>query len=146
MKKIFSEETGMYVDWAQIERLPDVSTIIDIGVGPSGTPDLYRRFSDSELILIDPLDEAEAYFLREIHGQRSARFIKVALGEEAGEADLIVEPRLGRSTLLQVTEINHEAEPLEIRPVALSTLDATLEGATLYDVGIKIDVEGSELS
>ena len=34
----------MYNDWQQIKRLPDIDTLIDIGVGASGTPELYERF------------------------------------------------------------------------------------------------------
>ena len=35
--KRFHEETGMYIDWPQLKRLPQVNTFIDIGVGPKGT-------------------------------------------------------------------------------------------------------------
>ena len=38
MKKYFYEETGMYIDWPQIEKLPDIDTLIDVGVGQEGTP------------------------------------------------------------------------------------------------------------
>jgi FkbM family methyltransferase len=137
----------MYVDWEQIQRLPEVSTLIDVGVGPDGTPDLYSRFADAELVLIDPLDEAQAYFVREIQGLRPGAFIKTALGSENRDADIFVEKRLGRSTLLEVTEINREGEPSEIRRVPLKTLDSALKGGGIRvsDVGIKLDVEGYEL-
>ena len=59
-KKIFYEDTGMYVDWEQIRKLPKVKTIIDIGVGPSGTPWLWKKFKNSFIICIDPL--IEEYF------------------------------------------------------------------------------------
>ena len=53
MKKYFYEETGMYIDWPQIERLPEIDTLIDVGVGELGTPELYDRFPNAKLVLID---------------------------------------------------------------------------------------------
>ena len=44
MTKYFRDETGMYIDWKQLDKLPKIDTLIDIGVGPMGTPDLYKRF------------------------------------------------------------------------------------------------------
>ena len=58
MVKKFYEKTGMFIDWEQLDRLPDIDTLIDVGVGPIGTPDLYQRFQNQKLILRDPLDEA----------------------------------------------------------------------------------------
>ena len=71
MTEYFYEKTGMYVDWEQLERLPAIDTLIDVGVGAKGTEDLYERFSDKKMVLIDPLDEAEAYFNdRMLHKER----------------------------------------------------------------------------
>ena len=61
MVEKFYTKTGMYVDWQQIESLPKIDTLIDIGVGPKGTENLYRVFKDTNLILIDPIDEAKEY-------------------------------------------------------------------------------------
>jgi len=44
-KKLFYKETGMYVDWAQIKKLPKVDTLIDIVVGTNGTPEMYSHFN-----------------------------------------------------------------------------------------------------
>ena len=54
MTKYFYEETGMFIDWKQLEKLPEIDTLIDIGVGPNGTKDLYERFPSAQKILIDP--------------------------------------------------------------------------------------------
>ena len=59
-KKIY-ETTGMFIDWSQLNNLPNIDTLIDIGVGSEGTPDLYNKFNTQKLILIDPLEEAEEY-------------------------------------------------------------------------------------
>ena len=45
----------MYIDWQQLDRLPEIDTLIDIGVGVHGTEDLYNRFKNAKLILIDPI-------------------------------------------------------------------------------------------
>ena len=55
-EKYFYEETGLYIDWEQLKKLPDIDTLIDIGVGTEGTPDLYNRFPNQKLVLIDPLE------------------------------------------------------------------------------------------
>ena len=57
----FYTKTGMYIDWQQMESLPEIDTLIDIGVGPQGTEELYRVFKNANLILIDPIDEAKKY-------------------------------------------------------------------------------------
>ena len=50
MKRYFYKETGMYIDWPQLERLPNIDTLIDIGVGAQGTPELNKQFSTKKLI------------------------------------------------------------------------------------------------
>ena len=62
MTKYFYKETGMYIDWKQLKNLPDIDTFIDVGVGAEGTPDLYEKFCEKKLVLIDPLDEAEKFY------------------------------------------------------------------------------------
>ena len=44
MVEKFYTKTGMFIDWQQLESLPEIDTLIDIGVGPDGTEDLYRVF------------------------------------------------------------------------------------------------------
>ena len=39
MNKYFYKDTGMYIDWSQLDKLPDIDTLIDVGVGPEGTPE-----------------------------------------------------------------------------------------------------------
>ena len=59
MVEKFYTKTSMFIDWQQLESLPEIDTLIDIGVGPDGTEDLYRVFKNAKLILIDPIDEAK---------------------------------------------------------------------------------------
>lgn len=146
MTKYFYEETGMYIDWQQLEKLPDIDTLVDVGVGPNGTPDLYDRFSTQKLVLIDPLDEAEEFFENNLK-HRDVSFYKTALGKEKGELVINIEEQLGRSTLLNVSKINYEGEPIDRRIVPIEKLDVVLAGEKeLGRIGIKIDTEGYELN
>ena len=76
MVKKFYKKTGMYIDWQQLESLPEIDTLIDIGVGPKGTEDLYRVFKNANLVLIDPIDEAKEYANKLVYlmGVDKARF------------------------------------------------------------------------
>ena len=82
MTKYFYHKTGMYDDWGQIEKLPDIDTLIDIGVGPMGTPDLYERFCSAKLLLIDPLDETEDYIAKNLLS-REVKVSVVVLGKKS---------------------------------------------------------------
>lgn len=145
-KKYFRDETGMYIDWAQLEKLPEVDTLIDIGVGPMGTPDLYARFKSADLILVDPLSESLTC-VDELKKERNVEFIQTALGETTGALTINIEGEIGRSSLLEVAEINYEGDPVEVREVTTNRLDNVVPHAgALGNIGIKIDTEGFELN
>ena len=145
MKKYFYEETGMYIDWPQIEKLPDIDTLIDVGVGQEGTPELYNRFPKAKLILIDPIQEAENYAKEQL-SHRDYTFFKYGLGEEEETKILYVEEEIGRSTMLNVTSLNYESEPVKKIKVEVKTLDSILKKGINYGkIGLKIDTEGYEL-
>ncbi len=145
MKKYFYEETGMYIDWPQIERLPEIDTLIDIGVGQLGTPELYNRFPKSKLILIDPIQEAENY-AKENLSHRDYKFFKYGLGDDEETKLLYIEEEIGRSTLLNVTSLNYESEPVKKIKIEVKTLDTLVKEVFNYGkIGIKIDTEGYEL-
>ena len=142
--KYFYEETGMYVDWKQIKKLPEIDTLIDVGVGQYGTPDLYKRFSKKKLVLIDPLDEAEK-FCKDKMQNFNTIFFKTALGSIKGNKTINVEKRIGRSTILEVSDINFEGEPIDKRDIPINTLDDVIKNQDLGNIGLKIDTEGYEL-
>ena len=145
MKKYFYEETGMYVDWKQLENLPKIDTFIDIGVGPMGTPDLYELFNESRLLLIDPLDEANEYINNEL-SSRDVIFHQCGVGKSSGEVTINVEEEIGRSSILDVADINFEGEPVDRRKITIRKLDSiTSSEKNLGKMGIKIDTEGYEL-
>ena len=145
MKKYFFEKTGMYIDWPQIERLPDIDTFIDVGVGKEGTPELYNRFPKAKLILIDPIQEAENYAKENLF-HRDFEFFRYGLGEEEETKLLYIEKEIGRSTLLNVTSLNYESEPVNKIKVEVRTLDSIFKKVLNYGkIGLKIDTEGYEL-
>ena len=146
MKKYFRDETGMYIDWDQLDRLPKIDTLVDIGVGPMGTPELYERFNSAKLLLIDPLDETESY-IEENLGNRSVMFHKCGVGKEPAQLTINVEEEIGRSSILDVADINYEGEPLDRRKIEIKTLDSIVTAEkNLGKLGIKIDTEGFELN
>tara|TARA_B100001057_G_scaffold465344_1_gene521377 strand:+ start:663 stop:1334 length:672 start_codon:yes stop_codon:yes gene_type:complete len=145
-KKLFYKETGMYVDWAQIKKLPKVDTLIDIGVGTNGTPEMYSHFSSAYLILIDPTKEAKKYAYNNL-SNRIFSFYEYGVGEKAGELILNVEKETGYSSFLKVTDINFRGEPIDKRIVKISKLDDIISNENeLGRIGIKIDTEGYELN
>ncbi len=146
MTRYFRDETGMFVDWSQLDKLPEIDTLIDIGVGPMGTPDLYKRFSSAKLLLIDPLDETENYINKHLLS-REVMFHKNGVGKEAGEAIIYVQEEIGSSSILKVADINFESDPLDKRKIQIKTLDSNTDSETnLGKLGVKIDTEGFELN
>ena len=145
MTKKFYKETGMYIDWKQINKLPNIDTLIDIGVGPSGTPDLYKHFINSKLILIDPLDVSRNY-AKNLGKYRDVTFYQCALGKTNGHKLLNITKDFGNSSLLKVAEINYKYSPIKKKIVQLKQLDKLLiNKERLGKIGIKVDVEGFEL-
>lgn len=61
IKNFFYKTTGLFIDWSQLKKLPDIDIFIDIGFGPNGSPDLIKKFKNKELILIDPLKKSETF-------------------------------------------------------------------------------------
>ena len=145
MTRYFYKETGTYIDWAQLQSLPEIDTFIDVGVGLEGTPDLYEKFKSNNLILIDPLDEAETFFKNNM-ANKGAVFLKTALGEKEDNVMINVEDSRGRSTILDVADINYEGDPIEKRNVTVRKLDNVVRKSQLGRVGLKIDTEGYELN
>ena len=145
LKSYFYEKTGMYIDKDQIKKLPEIDTLIDIGVGDMGTPDLYERFPDQKLILIDPLLESKNYVLKNL-SHRDHDFFLTCLGKEKGEIKMNIEEKKTRSTILKVTDLNNQGGLFEERFVEINTLDNILKDLNnLGKLGIKIDTEGYEL-
>ena len=146
MTKYFYDKTGMYIDWDQLKKLPNIDTLIDIGVGPTGTPQLYDRFPAAKLLLVDPLVESED-FIRKNLLSRNVIFHNCGVGAEDGEVTICVEREITNSHILEVADFNFKSDPLENRKIQLRTLDSIINAETnLGKLGIKIDTEGYELN
>ena len=146
MIKKFYEETGMYIDWQQLDRLPEIDTLIDIGVGVHGTEDLYNRFKNAKLILIDPIDEAKEY-AHKLSKKREVNFFQNALGRKDDiEKEMKLQKDKEFSSFLEISEINMKDDYVEKRKLIIKKLDTIIDKKDeLGKIGIKIDTEGFEL-
>ena len=146
MIKKFYKETGMYIDWQQLDRLPEIDTLIDIGVGVHGTEDLYNRFKNAKLILIDPIDEAKEY-AHKLSKKREVNFFQNALGRKDDlEKTMKLQKNKGFSSFLEISEINMKDDYVEKRKLIIKKLDTIIDNKEeLGKIGIKIDTEGFEL-
>ena len=147
MIKKFYEETGMYIDWQQLNKLPEINTLIDIGVGSHGTEDLYDRFKNAKLILIDPIDEAKEY-AHKLSKKREVNFFQNALGRKDGiEKEMKLQKDKEFSSFLEISEINMKDDYVEKRKLIIKKLDTIIDKKDeLGKIGIKIDTEGFELN
>ena len=145
-KKLFYEETGIYTDWAQIKKLPSIDTLVDIGVGVNGTPELYNHFNSAHLVLIDPVKEVKNYVETNLTN-RSHSFYNYGVAEKSGELILNVEEDSGYSSFLEVADINFRVEPIDRIKVKVDTLDNIMSNEKNPGrIGVKIDTEGFELN
>ena len=118
---------------AKLRQLSSPSTVIDVGVW-HGTPDLYAAFPDAQLLLVDPLPEAEPH-MRRILAERPGVFEAVALGSAPGEAHLSVPADTSTAAV--------GGEDGIVVPV--DTLDAVVDRHDLpAPYLLKIDAEGHE--
>lgn len=145
-KKLFYKETGIYDDWAQLKKLPSIDTLIDIGVGINGTPDLYNQFNSAYLVLIDPSIDAKKYAENNLKNRKHS-FYNCGVAEKEGELILNVEEDSSYSSFLEVADINFRADPIDRRKVKIDTLDSIMSNEkNTGKLGIKIDTEGFELN
>lgn len=156
LKRLFYKETGLFIDWKQLKKLPDIDIFIDIGFGPNGSLDLIKKFKNKELILIDPLEESENFAKLSMQKDKFF-FYRCAVGSYNHVLKLNVEKNLGRSTLLKTTKINFEGRNVCTRKVNVFSLDyimklhtkevsSKLNRKANQRIGIKIDTEGYELN
>ena len=136
-----------YQDWEQSYNLPEIDTLIDIGVGINGTETLYNCFKNAELILIDPLDEVKNY-VNKLSQKRKVTFFQTALGREDNiEKNINIQRDPNISSFLDFGQIiEHSNNIIRIKKLKIQKLDTILKDMQkLGRIGIKIDVEGFEL-
>ena len=120
-------------------------TVFDIGVC-KGTPELYKSFPDSKIVLLDPLEETQAYY-EDFSKQFNMEFIQCAIGSKKGQTCIhIPKNRLGSTSILERTEIYNPKVEINTRSVKVETLDNIIqERKSISPYGVKIDTEGYEL-
>ena len=126
--------------------MPEIDTLIDIGVGVHGTEDLYNRFKNAKLILIDPIDEAKEY-AHKLSKKREVNFFQNALGRKDDiEKVMKLQKDKEFSSFLEISEINMKDDYVEKRKLIIKKLDTIIDKKEeLGKIGIKIDTEGFEL-
>ena len=132
--------------WVRLADLPEVETVIDVGVA-GGTPLLYDRYPAAKLILIDCLKESEQA-VKAAMKSRPYEFVCTALGDRDGTISVTVEKTsIGRSSVLPRTALTSVAGEKEIRDVPLTSLDQLFPRlAVKGSYGLKVDTEGYELT
>ncbi len=119
------------------------ATVVDVGIGWEGTPELYDAFPDARLLLVDPLAEWEPV-MRAIAARRPAEVVVAAAGPAAGERELTVHRSPACSSM--VGERAGDDGVLERRVVPVTPLDDMVAAASLAGPFVlKVDVEGGEL-
>lgn len=127
-----------------VSFLPEVDTVIDVGVA-YGTGWLYGRFPHAQLVLVDPVRNAE---LERTLAGRTHTYVEAALGAERGTAAMNIDlEQSGASSMLDRTELTRTRAATATREVEVRTLDDVV--TELVDpqarIGLKLDVEGFEL-
>lgn len=137
-----------------LKSLPRVPTLIDIGIGESGTNWLWHIFPGSKLILIDPLEECFKSIDKYI-AERDSISVNCALGASPSSKSINVTKQLSCSSfflrsennLIQKSQIDDgRYDSVENRTVPVRTLDEVVSELTVdIPLGIKIDTEGYEM-
>lgn len=136
---------GSTPGYHRLEKLPSLSTIIDVGVGDEGSPFLYERFEDAFYISIDPVAESEEAVNEHLRSDQSV-FIEKALGSNTGEIELEVSNKASRTSLYERTEYDSKSDITEKRTIELDTLDRVISDYEFESPCLlKIDTEGGEL-
>ncbi len=144
-KKQKTRKFGAEPGYHRLDKLPPLSTIIDVGVGDEGSPFLYERFKDAFYISIDPVAESENAVKQHLKDAQSV-FIEKALGSEIGVIELEVSNKTSRTSLYERTEYDSKSEITEKREVLIDTLDRVISDFKIKSPSLlKIDTEGGEL-
>jgi FkbM family methyltransferase len=120
-------------------------TIVDVGVGADGTPQLYEAFPEAFLILIEPLKEHEPQ-LKAILKEYEGEYFLTAVGAREENLIINVEPnKSGRSSIYSRTDFTSTGDLVEKREIPVTTLDLLMKKHNFRPpFGLKIDTEGFE--
>lgn len=131
--------------WAGLSILPRVEILVDVGIGPQGTPGLWEEFPSARKIFVDPLEESVEGCRHFLYEGSEHRFYCVALSDKSGSQEILVRHPLSRSGFHKQMDV--PTDQVEVRTVPVTTVDELLRGIDLSGgVGLKIDTEGHELN
>lgn len=143
-RKLFRQPSGP--GYHRLEVLPQLDTIIDVGVGHQGSFFLYKRFPNAYFISIDPLTEAEKLVNDLIdNGRLKGHFLLTAVGKERKNISFAVSSSPSQSSLFQRTRHNQHSRTIENRTTSVDLLDDLLDKAQIQRPALlKVDIEGGE--
>lgn len=133
----------------RLKQIPQVGTIIDVGVSDSGTPFLYRQFPNAFYICIDPLHESE-HPIKNYLFKGQACFLNVALGASEGTTTIQVSKKKSRTSLLKRSIEDANSRAVQQREIRVTTLDEIMRSKKhgvkklIKPILLKIDTEGYE--
>jgi len=130
-----------------LKRLPDVKTVIDVGVGDQGSPFLYSAFPHANFISIDALHECQAVVDKHLGISNKNKFFSFALGDQDGVAFIDVREKISQSSILQRSDGDTRfTNIVEKRRVQMRRLDDVLSSCAALEnkILLKIDAEGFE--
>lgn len=117
-------------------------TVIDVGVA-YGTFDLYEKFPNANLLLIEPLGEFEGV-LKDISHNYKAEYVIAAAGDKPGTTTINVHHDLAGTTMFKESDGSYvDGIAGEVPVITIDGLcnERSLKGPYL----IKVDVQGAEL-
>lgn len=131
--------------YERLRNIGPIKTVIDVGVGDSGSPFLYEAFPDAYFYSVDPVAEVLSVVSKSgISGLQ----IPMAFGAIDGEVRFPVAAKASRTSLAQRKLRDAKSEPKSIRMTPVMRMDSLFKEADLLIRNpslLKIDVEGFEL-
>lgn len=122
----------------------DYNTVLDIGVA-HGTPELYKAFNKSNLVLIEPLERYEPS-IEKIEKKYKAKWIKSAAGSENTFIDIIVDDQQPSMSSFHQKDMASSSGDVYKEKIPVKKLDTIVEENKLKGPFIiKIDTEGHEI-
>lgn len=136
---------GSNPGYHRLDKLPVLSTIIDVGVGIEGSPFLYERFKEAFYISIDPVAESEEALKKHLKTSQSV-FVNKALGLKTGVIELQISSKPSRTSMHNRTEIDSKNVAVKKSKVEIDTLDRVISDYEIKSPSLlKIDTEGGEM-
>jgi len=121
----------------------DIKTVIDIGV-MEGTFNLYNRYPNAQLVLVDPLIESKSHVDKLINN-RPFSFYNCAVGNTQDKFTINIDSKMRQSSILKRTDIV-PTEVVSQREIDVNLLDNINFDRTQTPYILKIDTEGFEIN